>query len=309
MTGGAGFLGRGIMRRAAEEGWDARFLVYSRDPQKHTYAQQRYGNSRYVIGDILDSARMLSYMSFCDYVIHAAALKHLPECEAQPSQAIRINVDGTRSLMEAANAARIQRVVCISTDKAAAPLNTYGMTKALVERLVFETVQQPAPFDTTYVGCRYGNVIGSTGSIWPVFKQQRVKQNYLSVTDPNMTRFFVSIDEAVDVVLAAFTAPAGTIVIPQPETLRIGDLADHLTKLWCLEPPIIVGLRPGEKNHETMLAMSEESQLEAFGKFYCLSGPTTRAAHPATMRGATSDTADTLTPEEFVDAAQLSERV
>lgn len=310
ITGGAGFLGRGIIRRAHREGWKAKFLVVSRDQQKHAYLQSKYPDVQCALGDILDTPRLQSLMTLADFVIHAAALKHLPECEAQPSQALRVNIDGTRSVMDAILASGVQRAVFISTDKAAAPLNTYGYTKALVERLVFESVDLPSSIaNPTFNAVRYGNVIGSTGSIWPVFKRQAAEKQYLSVTDPNMTRFFVSIEEAVDIVLSAFVAPGGTVVIPQPKALRIGDLADYLTKEWNLGEPSIVGLRAGEKNHEAMLAFSEREQLTPHGDYFALYGPTKKPAMTATMRGETSEGADRITPEEFVAAAIDSEDV
>src|SRR5688500_4712576 len=140
VTGGAGFLGRGLLRRAQSDNWPCKFVVIGRDPNKLAVVKKRYSDIAHTaICDILDLPRLTSLMMGCDYVVHAAAMKHLPEAEAQPSAAIRVNIDGTRSVMAAAEQAGVNRVVCISTDKAAAPLNTYGMTKCLVERLVFES--------------------------------------------------------------------------------------------------------------------------------------------------------------------------
>lgn len=313
VTGGAGFLGRGLLRRASQEAWPCEFMAVSRDPQKHDLVRRQYGSTvdvRTTICDILDMGRLTALMTGYDYVIHAAALKHLPECEAQPSQALRVNVDGTRSVMAAASQAGVKRVVCVSTDKAAAPMNVYGMTKALVEHMIFETISSPFS-DTSFSGVRYGNVIGSTGSIWPVWKRQAEEDGHLTVTDPSMTRFFIAVDAAIDVILAAISTPEGTIVIPSPQALNIGDLADHLTDSWKLAEPVIVGMRPGEKSHEAMLSMVELDRLElneGIG-FPILLGPTVKPDRVWEMTGYLSEKAHLLTAEEFVVLAEDSESV
>lgn len=317
ITGGAGFLGRGLMRYAKRAGWDCQFVIFSRDEQKHQAARLKYPEARYVVGDILDTARVHTLASLCDYVIHTAAIKYIPECEAQPSEALRVNVDGTRSVMDAARASGVKRVVIISTDKAAAPLNTYGMTKALCERLVHESVDFPAPSGTEFVACRYGNVIGSTGSVWPVFKQQFTRERRLSVTDPNMTRFFIPVDEAVELIVSALEAPAGTVVIPQPKSLRIGALVDHLTELWHADTPKVIGLRDGEKSHEDMASFAETDRMGLHKGRWLLYGPTVKLNHaqPSGVwrepmeRAMKSSTADYLSPEDFVCAAMDSEDV
>lgn len=314
ITGGAGFLGRGILRRAMRERWDCRFIVYSRDEQKHVAAAQKYPNARYIVGDILDTPRLHLVMSMCDYVIHTAAIKYIPECEAQPSEAIRVNIEGTRSVMDAARAAGVKRTVIISTDKAAGPINTYGMTKAICERLVWETVDMPSPTGALFNACRYGNVIGSTGSIWPVFKQQAARYGKLHITNPNMTRFFMSVDQAVDVILSAFTAPPGTVVIPNPDAINIGKLSEYLTVLWKLDDPLIVGARDGEKVHETIARPDEWSRMAKHGDFNVLVGPTKEDPENRSFDDlyAHSDIAAELgglTPEKFVAIGEDSESV
>lgn len=314
LTGGAGFLGRGIMRRAREEQWDAKFVVYSRDEQKHAAAKRKYPEARYVLGDILDTGRLALIASMCDYVIHTAAIKYIPECEAQPSEAIRVNVDGTRSVIEACRAADVQRCVIISTDKAAAPVNTYGMTKALCERLVFESLAIHGNTKTSFVACRYGNVIGSTGSVWPVFKLQR-KIGRLSVTDPDMTRFFISINDAVDVICATLNqGMASTVLIPEPKALRIGDLASYLEKAWLLPQSTVVGRRPGEKSHEAMIDWSEHERIvpRLLAPYWVLYGPTKQVNQhiaDADLVGMVSSGAQRLSPEDFVQIAEDSESV
>lgn len=310
ITGGAGFLGRGLIRAADREGWPCGLIVLSRDEQKHVYARRKYPDVQYVIGDILDTGRLALIMQGMDYVIHAAAIKYIPECEQYPSEALRVNVDGTRSVMAAARAAGIKRMVLISTDKAAAPINTYGMTKAICERLVFESADMDE--DTRFVGCRYGNVIGSTGSVWHTFKNQAVTDQRLSVTNPAMTRFFIDIDDAVELVVNTLNdAPAGTVVIPQPRSVLMGDLASYLTQRWDLRDFRIAGMRPGEKVHEDMLAENERWRISPFGKWWALAGPTktSKVCHQESLRGMTSDTAVKMSPSMFYDYANESDQV
>lgn len=318
ITGGGGFLGRAVIKHVQEQGLDLQVLVYSRDEAKHAAVRRKYPDARCVIGDILDTQRLLLVMGSVDYVIHAAALKYIPQCEAQPSEAVRTNVDGTRSVMDAARLSGVKRCAIISSDKAAAPINTYGITKAITERLVFETREYPAPSGTEFVAARYGNVIGSTGSVWPVFKEQYAHDMRVSVTDPNMTRFFTPAADAVNIVLTALLeAPASTVVVQQPRTMRIGDLAEHVTRLWGALEPRIVGLRPGEKSHEAMAAFNEFERMTPFPQAHgwLLHGTTARAPGEDPLyegpvpTGMTSDDAARMSAEEFVEAAVYSEAI
>lgn len=317
ITGGAGFLGRGILRRALREQWPAKFIVYSRDEQKHIAAQRKYSspNIKYVLGDILDTPRLHLLMTTCDYVIHTAAIKYIPECEAQPSEAIRVNIDGTRSVMDAARAAGVPRTVIISTDKACHPVNTYGMTKALTERMVFETADMPHVNGATFSAARYGNVIGSTGSIWPVFKQQASQYRTISVTNPEMTRFYITIDEAVQVILQAFSAPNGTVVVPEPRALQLGELVAHLETLdgWAPLKVNIIGPRDGEKVHECIADPFDEwPRMKKYATHWELYGPTVTTNENDLPEAMFSDVAAKLNPimpAEFVRAAIDSEEV
>lgn len=316
ITGGAGFLGRGILRRARRDGWDARFVVYSRDEQKHVAARAKYPEARYVVGDILDTAKLHLLASVCDYVIHTAALKYIPECEAQPSEAVRVNIDGTRSVMDAARAAGVKRTVIISTDKAPAPLNLYGMTKAVCERLVFETADFPAPGagGSTFSAVRYGNVIGSTGSIWPIFKKWLDAGTPLRITEPHMTRFFMGVDDAVELIVASADGPPGVVTIPQPQSVVLGDLAEFLTGAYGAEAWEVVGRRPGEKDHEDMVVRPEMRRMVcALDTYWHLHGPTKTPEHTRPddgfVPGMRSDSASKMPPEMFLGIAQGSEDV
>lgn len=310
ITGGAGFLGRGIMRRAQRDNWPCRFIIASRDEMKHITARLKYPDARYIVCDVLDSARLSLIMQGVDVVIHAAAAKHIPVCERQPSEALRVNIDGTRCVIDAAYSAGVKRVILISTDKACEPVNTYGATKMLVERLVFESEEFPHPL-TTLVGCRYGNIIGSTGSVWPVFKAQRERDGQLSVTDPIMTRYFWGIDDAVDLIVASLSAPNGSVVLPTLHAMVMHELADYLSQLWDLPAYKIVGRRPGEKTHEMLLSPSEVQRTIRFTEtLWTLLRPTVSvAAGSRPTVNFTSEFAADLPVDEFMRLAEDSESV
>lgn len=308
ITGGAGFLGRAIMRRAQREGWPTEFVVYSRDEQKHEAIRSKYP-ATYVIGDVTDSSRLLRYMEGCETVIHTAALKYIPEAEKNPWECVRVNVDGSRTVIMAAIAAEVPTTIMISTDKAAHPVNTYGMTKALMERMVHETgTWQGAKI----VACRYGNVIGSTGSIWPVMKAQYKQLGYLQITDPEMTRFFMSVDDAIDLILASLEAPHGSVMIPRPKAAKLVDIVRGIALQLGLKTSSIntVGRRLGEKLHEDMLGPNEVERTEECGDYFVLYPPGKNGitnAHAQYMR---SDTPYfTMSVQEFLTAARNSESV
>lgn len=264
ITGGTGFLGRGLLRRFAQE-WD--ITVYSRDEYKQVQCAQRWPDVKYVLGDVLNVDRLtmaLGSRDGYDLVIHTAAVKFIPEAELNVNECIDVNVIGTRNVLQAAGYAGVGRVVVISTDKACQPLNVYGMTKALAERMVGEFARYYSG-RTEYTACRYGNVIGSTGSVVPLFKQQAEVKGEITVTDPDMTRYWITVDQAVDLILDAAKAQGGDIVIPTPAAMRIGDIAG----LFGV-PVKVIGVRPGEKRHEQLLHQQESVRAEYDGKNYLL---------------------------------------
>lgn len=280
ITGGAGFLGRGIMRAAKRDGWDAHFTVFSRDEQKQAYCRTLYPDAHYVLGDITDTERLWLAMLGHDYVIHAAALKYIPEGEFNADECVRVNIDGARSVITAARSAKVQRVVGISTDKAAQPVNIYGMTKAVMERLFAEASDVFGPVFTT---CRYGNVIGSTGSVVPVMREQYRTFKMVQITDTYMTRFWMPIDAAVNTILRAFEAPAGSVTIPTPRAASMRALAlavlGSLDLTMYPDPEVadprikIVGPRPGEKQHEDLVSHYELYRTTVDGEWYTLMPP------------------------------------
>lgn len=262
ITGGTGFLGRGLLRRFSSE-WD--ITVYSRDEYKQVQCAQRWPDVKYVLGDVTNLERLTNCMRGADLVIHTAAVKFIPEAELNVNECIDVNVLGSRCVLEAVSRVGVQTCVAISTDKACQPLNVYGMTKALVERMVGEYARYGAGSGIKYTACRYGNVIGSTGSVIPLFQQQAQTLGEITVTDPDMTRYWITVDEAVNLILDAAQAQSGDIVIPTPAAMRIGTIATLFNV-----PVKVVGVRPGEKRHEQLLHQQESVRAEYDGKNYLL---------------------------------------
>ena len=288
ITGGAGFLGRGIIRRARREDWDARIVVLSRDDSKHAALQARYPEVECVIGDVgLDSVNYLaSLMTGFDTVIHAAASKYVDRSERAAIATVKTNVYGTQQVAEAASRARVRDAVVISTDKACAPINNYGATKFLAERIFQESNRLSA---TRFVGCRYGNVVGSTGSVIPLFMSWVDEGKPIRLTDPRMTRFWMGVDEAIDVTLRALDrrTPGGTVVIPSMRSATMqalarmalgynehGDLPDD----GRVE---IIGIRPGEKRHEAIVNFQESVRCtREDDRYYHLAAPDSDPTSP-----------------------------
>lgn len=258
VTGGTGFLGRGILRRAEREGWPAQITVLSRDETKQDECRKRYPNVEYVLGDICDDEMVERVMRSKDTVIHTAAMKYVPDAEFNVQECIRVNVEGLQTVLHWADWCDVPHVVFVSTDKAVQPINVYGMTKALGERLVCEQARwSHGSFNFT----RYGNVLGSTGSVIPMFKKQLACNGEVTLTDPQMTRFWLTIDEAVDLVLEALAQSSGVGVIPKARAMKMGDLAraiagDHVK---------VIGVRPGEKPHEDLIHLQESVRVQDIG--------------------------------------------
>lgn len=277
ITGGAGFIGRAIMRRAQRENWPTQFTVVSRSEQLQAQCKRKYPNATYVLGDVCDTNRLALAMVGHDYVIHAAALKFIPEGEFNASEVVRVNIDGARSVIMCAQIAGVD-MVGISTDKAAAPVNIYGATKMVMERLFAE-----AGFNTV----RYGNVLGSTGSVVPVMRDQLEKFGYVNLTDPNMTRFWMTADMAVSTILAGFDAAIGTITVPQPASATMHSVAHAIVGNpvchWddvtgCGDDRIhVVGTRPGEKLHEDLVTQYEMARTKRDDKWWRIFPPGSEA--------------------------------
>ncbi|KKM92350.1 hypothetical protein LCGC14_1219300 [marine sediment metagenome] len=257
ITGGAGFLGRGILRRIATHrlAWDP--IVFSRDEMKQDICRQQYPFAKYILGDVRDTDRLMAAMEGVDFVVHAAALKYIPEAELNAAECLAVNIGGAQAVAKAALYAEVSRVIGISTDKAVQPVNVYGCSKMAMERLFAEV----SSYETIFTCVRYGNVIGSTGSVIPLFRRQFTETGSVKVTDPKMTRFWMGVDEAIDLILTGLQLDGGSIAIP---LVRAMTLADTVRAAVGDDTPVeITGMRPGEKMHESLLHHQESVRVVA----------------------------------------------
>ena len=273
VTGGTGSFGKAFVRTVLKAYPDLRRLVvYSRDELKQfemaqEFSETQYRGLRYFIGDIRDEPRLRRALEGIDVVIHAAALKQVPAAEYNPFECIKTNVLGAQNLIEACLDSGVQRVVALSTDKAAAPINLYGATKLCSDKLFVAANNIKGHRDLRFSVVRYGNVMGSRGSVIPFFLERR-KTGVLPITDPAMTRFNISLQEGVDMVLWSLeNAWGGEILVPKIPSYRITDLA-HAIGPECEHP--VVGVRPGEKIHEEMITASDSLNTLDLGKYYAI---------------------------------------
>lgn len=248
VTGGSGSLGHAILARATAERWDASFIVYSRDEVKQATMREQYPDVRYLLGDVRDAETLEGAMRGVDVVIHAAAYKRVPEAERETMACVQANVVGSMNVVREALRAGVPRVIGISTDKACAPINAYGQSKALMERLFQATTR------CAFTLVRYGNVIASTGSVIPALRAQVAAGKSLTLTDPGMTRFWLTLDDAVDLIVDGLTLGSGSILIPKSRASTMAVLAEAIAPGW---PVTEVGARAGEKRHEQLLNQHE----------------------------------------------------
>jgi UDP-N-acetylglucosamine 4,6-dehydratase/5-epimerase len=273
ITGGTGSFGKAFVRRVlGEHPGIRRLVVYSRDELKQyemglEFPERRYPGLRYFIGDIRDESRLRRALEGIDIVVHAAALKQVPAAEYNPFECIKTNVLGAQNLVEACLDQKVQRVVALSTDKAAAPINLYGATKLCSDKLFVAANNIRGSRDLRFSVVRYGNVMGSRGSVIPFFLKQRTS-GVLPITDPRMTRFNISLSEGVDMVLWAIeNAWGGEILVPKIPSYRIVDVAEAVGPECRQE---IVGVRPGEKIHEEMITASDSFNTADLGRYYAI---------------------------------------
>lgn len=273
ITGGTGSLGKHLTKTIFEKFPNVRRLViYSRDEQKQFEMAQDYPNSqypaiRYFIGDVRDADRLKKAFKDVDYVIHAAAMKHVPIAEYNPMECVKTNVLGAENVINAALETGVKNVVALSTDKAAAPINLYGATKLCSDKLFVAANNISGKHNIKLSVVRYGNVMGSNGSVIPFFIKNK-KKGILPITDPNMTRFNISLQEGVDLVLHAMeTAWGGEIFVPKIPSYKITDVAQAIGPECKQE---IVGIRPGEKIHEEMITSSDSFSTYDLGKYYAI---------------------------------------
>ena len=256
LTGGTGSFGGAFVERVLDEWPDATIRVYSRDELKQSEMRARFGDRqlRYVLGDIRNKTRMARACQGADIIVHAAAMKQVPACEYNPFEAVQTNVLGSQHVVDCAIDSSVTKVVALSTDKAVNPVNLYGATKLCEEKIVVQGNAYASHSDTVLSCVRYGNVVGSRGSVVPLFEQQ-AGAGLLTLTDERMTRFWITLDQAVDLVLFALdNATGGEVFIPKIPSMKVVDLAEAIAPGV---PREVIGIRPGEKLHELLLTADE----------------------------------------------------
>ncbi|MDK2587503.1 polysaccharide biosynthesis protein [Romboutsia sedimentorum] len=271
ITGGTGSFGNAVLKRFLNT--DIKEIrIFSRDEKKQDDMRKLYKNDKikFYIGDTRDYASLKNSMYGVDYIFHAAALKQVPSCEFFPLEAVNTNIIGSENVMSAAISEGVKKVICLSTDKAAYPVNAMGISKAMMEKVFIAKSKTVHPNKTTICGTRYGNVMASRGSVIPLFIEQIKKGQPLSITDGNMTRFIMSLDQSVDLVLFAFEqGQAGDLFVQKSPACTINDLADAIKKIFNASNPISeIGIRHGEKMHETLLTKEEMATAIDMGNFY-----------------------------------------
>ncbi|MCP1497996.1 UDP-glucose 4-epimerase [Pseudomonas migulae] len=272
ITGGTGSFGNAVLKRFLDSNI-AEIRVFSRDEKKQDDMRKRYSSSKlkFYIGDVRDYQSVLNATRGVDYIFHAAALKQVPSCEFYPLEAVKTNVLGTENVLEAAIQNQVKRVVCLSTDKAVYPINSMGISKAMMEKIMVAKSRNIDDEKTVICGTRYGNVMASRGSVIPLFIEQIRAGNALTLTDPNMTRFMMTLTDAVDLVLYAFeNGRNGDLFVQKAPAATVETLARTLAlMLGVPEHPIqVIGTRHGEKLYEVLLSREEMACAEDKGDYY-----------------------------------------
>ncbi|WP_423800044.1 polysaccharide biosynthesis protein [Neobacillus sp. SAB-20_R2A] len=271
ITGGTGSFGNAVMKRFLDT-HIKEIRIFSRDEKKQDDMRKQYKNEKlkFYLGDVRDLSSVKNAMHGVDYIFHAAALKQVPSCEFFPLEAVKTNIMGTDNVLTAAIEYGVKKVICLSTDKAAYPINAMGISKAMMEKVYVAKSKTVDSEKTLICGTRYGNVMASRGSVIPLFIEQIKNGQPLTVTDPNMTRFLMSLEEAVELVVFAFqNAEAGDIMVQKSPASTIGDLAQAVKELFNADNEIkIIGTRHGEKRYETLLTKEEYVVAEDLGGFY-----------------------------------------
>ncbi|SCY84929.1 polysaccharide biosynthesis protein [Flavobacterium anhuiense] len=272
ITGGTGSFGHAVLNRFLHTDHFSEIRIFSRDEKKQDDMRNQLKNEKlkFYIGDVRDYNSVERAMRGVDYVFHAAALKQVPSCEFFPLEATKTNVLGTQNVIDAAGINKVKKVICLSTDKAAYPINAMGISKALMEKVAIAAARNL--IDTTVCLTRYGNVMASRGSVIPLFLKQIKEGNPITITDPKMTRFLMSLDEAVELVLFAFEhGNPGDLFVNKAPAGTIGDLAQALKDLCQADTEIkIIGTRHGEKLYETLCTREEMIKAIDMGDFYCI---------------------------------------
>lgn len=271
ITGGTGSFGNAVLERFLSSGVKE-IRIFSRDEKKQDDMRRRYQNDkiRFFIGDVRDNSSVQNAIYNVDYVFHAAALKQVPSCEFFPLEAVKTNVFGTDNVLGAAILAGVRRVICLSTDKAAYPINAMGTSKAMMEKVVVARSRTVSPEQTTICCTRYGNVMCSRGSVIPLFVEQIKAGAPLTVTNPEMTRFLMSLEEAVELVAYTFEhGNTGDIMVQKAPACTIATLAEAVKQVFGAKNPVrTIGIRHGEKMYETLLTNEECARAEDLGDYF-----------------------------------------
>lgn len=292
ITGGCGTLGRAILRTAKRESWNARFTLYSRSELLQSQTRALFPDCNYVLGDVSDYTRLESAIAGHDMVIHAGAMKRIPESEAQPMQCYQTNVIGSINVVRACLAQRVKRCIGISTDKACQAITAYGASKLAMEKLF----QAQSTASTIFTLVRYGNVVASRGSVIPLWRQQTEQGLPITITDKAATRFWMSEDDAVQLIVRGSKLVPGEIVVPKMGALSLLELATIVAPGAIVQE---VGYRSIEKQHEDLVSL-DECAIETPTHYYI------RPSHPAHYRYS-SDIAPRLTPEAFLAMLAIAE--
>ena len=277
ITGGTGSLGNALTKRLLDDGADT-IRIFSRNESKQLEMESKFNDDRlrFLIGDIRDYERLERAVEDIDIVFHAAALKHVPVIEYNPFEAIKTNILGSQNVINACLHENVERAICVGTDKAVSPLNTYGATKLLMEKL-FVTAKNylnKERHETKFIALRYGNVLGSSGSVIPKFIEQIKNKEKITITDPNMTRFSISMDEALNFILKAAELGKGSeIFVPKLRAYSIMDVKEALFELLGKTDEETIGIRPGEKLNEILINQDEMKYCWDYNDVYLLVNP------------------------------------
>jgi UDP-glucose 4-epimerase len=271
ITGGTGSFGNTVLKRFLST--DVREIrIFSRDEKKQEDMRIAFNNPKlkFYIGDVRDYESVSQAMKGVDYVFHAAALKQVPSCEFYPMEAVRTNVIGTENILNAATVSGVKRVVVLSTDKAVYPINSMGISKAMAEKLMVAKSRNQLADETVFCATRYGNVMASRGSVIPLFVTQLKEGKPLTLTDPNMTRFLMTLEDSVDLVLYAFEhGKQGDIFVQKAPASTVADLAQAIKEMFNKDEPVrVIGTRHGEKLYESLISREEMVKAEDMGGYY-----------------------------------------
>ena len=272
ITGGTGSFGNAVLYRFLKTDFFTEIRIFSRDEKKQDDLRKRVNNNKvkFYIGDVRDRDSLISAIKGVDYIFHAAALKQVPSCEFFPLEAVKTNIIGTDNVLTVAQEFEVKKVVVLSTDKAAYPINAMGMSKALMEKVMVAKSRILDSNKTIFCGTRYGNVMASRGSVIPLFIEQIKENKALTLTDPNMTRFMMTLEDAVDLVLYAFEhANQGDLFVQKAPSATVGTLAQALIELYKSSSEIkVIGTRHGEKIYETLVNREDMTKAEDLGEYY-----------------------------------------